>query len=66
MTERISLIVVLDGNSKVISVDEGKEFSSFLIGRTADADLFLSDLTVSRRHCRIFRVLPAGELDIPE
>lgn len=55
MTERISLIAVLSGNRKVIPVGEGKEFSSFLIGRAAEADLFLNDLTVSRRHCRIFR-----------
>lgn len=54
MTEWLSLIVVLGENRKVISVGEGKE-SSFLIGRAAEADLFLSDLTVSRRHCRIFR-----------
>jgi ABC-type multidrug transport system ATPase subunit/pSer/pThr/pTyr-binding forkhead associated (FHA) protein len=55
MTQRISLIVVLGKNRKVISVGEGKELSSFLVGRSAEADLFLSDLTVSRRHCRIFR-----------
>lgn len=55
MTPRVSLVLMVDGNRKVIPVGEGKEFSSFLIGRAAEADLFLSDLTVSRRHCRIFR-----------
>lgn len=55
MKEHLSLTAILDGNRKVISVGEGKEFSSFLIGRTTEADLSLSDLSVSRRHCRIFR-----------
>ncbi len=54
MTQRLSLILVLDGSKKVIPVSEGEKFSSFLIGRTAEADLFLNDAAVSRRHCWIF------------
>lgn len=55
MTQRLSLTVVLDGKKQVLAVDEGKEFSSFLVGRSVEADLVLNDVTVSRRHCRIFR-----------
>lgn len=55
MTEHLSLIAVLDGNRKLISVGGGEESFSFLIGRSTEADLSISDLSVSRRHCRIFR-----------
>lgn len=64
MKEHLSLTVVLDGNRKVISVGKGKEFSSFLIGRAAEADLPLSDLSVSRRHCRIFRQAQSLALEV--
>ncbi len=55
MVDWISLIVVLDGNREADFCRRGKRVCSFFIGRTAEADLFLNDLTVSRRHCRIFR-----------
>jgi ABC-type multidrug transport system ATPase subunit/pSer/pThr/pTyr-binding forkhead associated (FHA) protein/ABC-type multidrug transport system permease subunit len=55
VTQRLSLVLVSNGGRKEISVSKGEEFSSLLIGRAAEADLFLNDTGVSRRHCRIFR-----------
>ncbi len=55
MTPRLSLILVRDGNRKEVPVGLRGDFSSFLMGRAAEADLFLNDVTVSRRHCRLFR-----------
>jgi pSer/pThr/pTyr-binding forkhead associated (FHA) protein len=34
-------------------VGEGEEFSPFLVDRSTEADFFLNDMAVSRRHCRI-------------
>ncbi len=55
MTARVLLTIESPAGIKEILVGAGDGWSSFLIGRSSEADLFLNDPGVSRRHCRIFR-----------
>ena len=56
MKDRVSLVLSAGMGEKVIEVGEGQKWSEFLIGRSSEADLFLNDPGVSRRHCRLFSV----------
>ena len=46
-----SLIVVVDGSKKEIELNEGQDY---IIGRSLDCDIVLTDQNVSRKHCNIY------------
>jgi ABC transport system ATP-binding/permease protein len=55
MMGRVLLTIESKAGRKEVLVGAGDNWTSFLIGRSSEADLFLNDPGVSRRHCRIFR-----------
>lgn len=52
---KVSLILVAGTGEKAIPVGEGNDWEFFLVGRSPDADLFLNDPGVSRKHCQLVR-----------